>query len=122
MSLTLPDQTGTDSIITFMAAKAATPRQRSRKRDCSVSTRFRADRLERIGLVAELGEPVDEAGRVERALLPFQRHAAVGQIDARQRDVGDRRQSALDLGHAAGAADALDRKIDMRQPRTEVLT
>src|SRR5262245_28285245 len=38
MSETLPDHTGIDSIITFMAAKAATPRQRSRKRDCSAST------------------------------------------------------------------------------------
>jgi hypothetical protein len=38
MSLTLPDHTGIDSIITFMVANAATPRQRSRKRDCSAST------------------------------------------------------------------------------------
>ena len=33
MSETLPDQTGIDSSITFMVAKPATPRQRSRKRD-----------------------------------------------------------------------------------------
>ena len=75
---------------------------------------FRARGLERIGLVAELGEPIDEAGGIERALLPFQRDAAVGQIDARQRDVGDRREPALDLRHAAGTTDAFDGKIDMR--------
>ena len=83
--------------------------------------RLRARGLERIGLVAELGEPIDETGGIERALLPFQRHAAVGQVDARQRDVGDRRQSALDLGHAAGATDALDGKIDVLQARARVL-
>ena len=76
-----------------------------------------ADRLERIGLVAELGQPVDETGRVERALLPFQRHAAVGQVDARQCHVRKRGKPALDLRHAAGAIDALHRQIDMRQPR-----
>jgi hypothetical protein len=38
MSLTLPDHTGIDSIMMFIAAKAATPRQRSRKLACSVST------------------------------------------------------------------------------------
>ncbi|MGY4297539.1 hypothetical protein ACVWXN_005634 [Bradyrhizobium sp. i1.4.4] len=37
MSETLPDQTGIDSIITFMVANAATPRQRSRKRDSATS-------------------------------------------------------------------------------------
>ena len=121
MSLTLPDHTGTDSIITFIAAKAATPRQRNRKLACSVSIDFGADRLERIGLVTELGQPVDEARGIELALLPFQRHAAVGQVDARQRDVRKRRKPALDLRHAARAIDALDRKIDMRQSRTQIL-
>ena len=120
MSLTLPDHTGIDSIMMFIAAKAATPRQRSRKLACSVSIGFGADRLERIGLVAELGQPVDETGRVERALLPFQRHAAVGQVDARQRHVRKRGKPALDLRHAAGATDALDRQIDMRQPGSEM--
>src|ERR1044072_4555887 len=37
MSETLPDHTGIDSIITFMVANAATPRQRSRKRDSATS-------------------------------------------------------------------------------------
>ena len=35
MSLTFPDQTGMENIITFIVAKAATPRQRSREFDCS---------------------------------------------------------------------------------------
>ena len=38
MSLTLPDHTGTDSIMMFIAAKAATPRQRSRKLACAASS------------------------------------------------------------------------------------
>ena len=82
--------------------------------------RFGADRLERIGLVAELCQAVDETGRVERALLPFQRHAAVGQVDTRQRHIRKRGKTALDLRHATGAIDALDRQIDMRQPRSEM--
>ena len=69
--------------------------------------------FERIGLVSELGQPIDEADGIERALLPFQRHAAVGQIDARQRDVGYRRKAPLDLRHASGATDAFDGEIDM---------
>ncbi len=75
--------------------------------------RLRALGLEWIGLVAELLEPIDEAARVERARLPFQRDAAVGQVDARQRDVGDGGQAALDLGHAAGAMNAFDREINV---------
>ena len=71
--------------------------------------------LEWIGLVSELGEPVDKARRVERALPPFQRHTAVGQVDARQRDVRNRREPPFDLRHASGATDALDGQIDVLQ-------
>ncbi|OIQ66393.1 hypothetical protein GALL_520380 [mine drainage metagenome] len=74
---------------------------------------LRVGGLERVGLVSELGEPVDEVGGVERALFPFQRDAAVGEIDARQRDVRHRRKPALDLGHASGAIDALNRQINV---------
>jgi hypothetical protein len=81
---------------------------------------LRAFGLERIGLVAELGEAIDEARRIERALLPFQRDAAVGQVHARQRHIGERRQTALDLGHAAGATNALDSEIDVLQSGAEI--
>src|SRR5258708_13555826 len=37
MSLTLPDHTGIESIITFMVANAATPKHLSKNRDCSAS-------------------------------------------------------------------------------------
>jgi len=89
MSLTLPDQTGFRGL-------------------CACS-------LEWIGLVSELGEPVDESYGIERALLPFQRHAAVGKIDAGERDVGYRRKPPLDLRHASGAVDAFDGQIDVRE-------
>ena len=82
--------------------------------------RFGANRLERIGLVTKLRQPVDKTRRVERALLPFQRHPTIGQINPRQRHVRKPGKAALDLGHAAGATNALDRQIDMRQSRTEV--
>ena len=68
-----------------------------------------------------IGEPVDEAGGIERALLPLKRHAPVGQIDAGERDVGYRREAALDLGHAASAADAFDGEVDVLQARTGIL-
>jgi len=38
MSVALPDHTGIDSIMTFMAANAATPRQRNNCRERSAST------------------------------------------------------------------------------------
>jgi hypothetical protein len=104
-----------------MVANPATARHRSRKRDCSVLLGFRAFGLERIGLVTELGQPIDEPCRIERPLLPLQRDAAVGQVDAGERDVGQRRQGALDLRHAAGTTDALDREIDMLQPGADIL-
>ncbi len=78
---------------------------------------FRARGFERVGLVSELGQPVDEADGVERALLPFQRHAAVGKVDACQRHVRYRRKPPLDLRHAPGATDAFNGKIDVLQAR-----
>ncbi|MBA7640636.1 hypothetical protein ES703_48307 [subsurface metagenome] len=80
-----------------------------------------AHRLERIGLVAELGEAIDQRSRIDRALAPFHREPAVGQVDTGARDGGHGGQPAFDLGHAAGAAHALDREVDMIDPCVQLL-
>jgi len=47
--------------------------------------------------------------------------AAVGKIDACQRDIGHRREPPLDLRHASGATNAFHGKIDVREARACVL-
>jgi len=56
-----------------------------------------------------------KADGVKRALLPFQRHAAVGKLTRGQRHVRYRRKPPLDLRHAPGATDAFNGKIDVLQ-------
>ena len=53
--------------------------------------------LKRIGLVAQLGETVDERCRIDRSGLPLQRQTMVGQVDPRQLYGGHGRKTALDL-------------------------
>ena len=67
----------------------------------------------KIEFSAELGEAIDEAGGIEGALLPFECDATVGEVYPRQRHVGNRGQAPLDLRHAPGAVDALDREADV---------
>ena len=73
-------------------------------------------RGEGIGGIAKRLEPRhDRLGR-ELALLPFHRHAAAGEIDARAAHGGFRREALLD-GHDTGAAmDALDHQIHRAEP------
>jgi hypothetical protein len=90
--------------------EAAQERRRRRR-----LLRLRARRLERIGLEPEFGEAVDDERRVGRPARPLDGNPLVGEVDAGSRDGGNRRKAALDLRHAAGAADAVDRQLEARR-------
>ena len=74
-----------------------------------------------MGAVAERGEAVDEARRIELAVAPLDRDPAVGQIDPRPHDVRHRGEAVLDRAHAAAAMDALDRELHAGDPAVEML-
>ena len=59
--------------------------------------------------------------RIELAVVPFDRDAAVGEIDPRAHDVRHRGEAVLDRAHAAAAMDALDRKLHAGDAAVEML-
>ena len=64
--------------------------------------------------VADVRERADHLAGLELIVAPVDREAPVGEIQPRIDDAGNLLEAAFDLADAAGAADALDRKIDMR--------
>ena len=113
-SLSAPAQSETDSSITFIAPKAATPRQRSsRFSACDLDA---VDGLggERIGRIAERLEPLEDDRRIERALVPLDGHALAREIDARAADARLSAQALLDRDDAGAAIDAVDDEIHRR--------
>src|SRR5262245_64349100 len=68
-----------------------------------------------MSAVADALERADHIARLERAVLPVDGEAAVGEIEARFHDAGNSLQAAFDLADAAGTADALDGEVEMRQ-------
>ena len=76
---------------------------------------LRALRLEWMGAVADPFKRKDHIAGLERAVAPVDRQAAVGEVEARIHNPGNALQSAFDLADAAGAADPLDCKIEVRQ-------
>ena len=121
MSLALPDHTATDSSITFMAANAATPRQRSSMRASRFLRAGGPARVIRIGAVAEFRQAVDEGGRIDLAVAPLHRDAAVGEIHPRPGDVGHGGEAGLDGAHAAAAVDPVNRKLHAGDPAAEMV-
>ena len=111
MSVTLPDQTETDSSMMFIAAKPATARQRSRNFDCCRLAVFARLHLERIGAIAHLFQRADGFARIEAGSVPGQRQPLVGEIQARVADAVERFQRFLDLADAAAAMDAVDHHV-----------
>ena len=109
-----PDHTDTDSSMMFIAAKPATARHLISQRSVARLVGFGALGLERMSAVADVFQRRDQRAGRKLVLAPVDREAPVGEIQSRFDDTRNLLQAAFDLSNAAGAADALDRKIDMR--------
>ena len=106
--------------MTFIAPKAATPRQRSRRRSaCRLDAVGDLGR-ERIGGIAERLEPVENDRRIGRAVVPFDGDALAGEIDPRAAHARFFAQALFDGDDAGAAMDAVDDEIHRRQPSRRV--
>ena len=72
-------------------------------------------RLERMDAVADPCERDDYIRGLQRTIAPLDSQAVIGEVEAGIDDPRNALQSAFDLADAAGAADPLDREIEMRQ-------
>ena len=68
-------------------------------------------RGERKGRVAERLEPLEDDRRLEGALVPFDGHAPVGEIDPRAAHAGLSAEPLLDRDDAGPAVDPVDHEI-----------
>ena len=76
--------------------------------------RFDAFRRERMGLIADAFDRLDDAGGVDLIVAPIDGEPALGEVDPRVDDARQFGQAVLDLADAAGAADAFDGKRHVR--------
>ena len=112
MSETLPDQTETDSSMTFIAAKPATARHLISHRACA-PRRFRRAPARTDARVADPLHGLDHRRRVELVFAPIDGETPRCEIQPGIDDAGKLLQPALDLADAAGAADAFHRQRHM---------
>ena len=115
MSVTLPDQTETDSSMMFIAAKPATARHLHQPARLARLVGLGALGLERMRRDSRCARARRSPRPASSSLVaPVDREPAVGEVEPRVDDAGQLLQAVLDLADAAGAADALDREVHVR--------
>ena len=98
----------------FIAAKPATARHLISQRGVARLVGLGALGLKGMSAVSDVFQRRDQRAGRKLVLAPVDRQAPVGEIQSRFDDTRNLLQAPFDLSNAAGTADPLDRKIDMR--------
>ena len=100
--------------MTFIAAKPATARHLSSHLACAAVVGFDAFGRERMGVIADRFDRLDDPRRVDLVVAPIDGQPALGEVEPSVDHARQFGQAAFDLADTSGAGDAVDGKRHMR--------